>query len=79
MDLKERKINFIREFFHLENEEVLARLEDILHSEKKKHNLEFEPMSLDEFKQRIDLSMADSMENRVTEVDELISEVSKWR
>jgi len=79
MDLKERKINFIREFFHLENEESIGRLENLLHSEKKKHNLEFEPMSLEEFKQRIDLSMADLMKNRVTEVDELVSEISKWR
>jgi len=79
MDLKERKINFIREFFHLENEESIGRLEDLLQSEKEKHNLEFKPMSLDEFKQRIDLSMADSLGNQVTEVDELISEVSKWR
>ena len=63
----------------MENEEAIARLEDLLQSEKKKHNLEFEPMSLEEFKQRIDRSMADSTENRVTEVDELISEVSKWR
>lgn len=39
---------------------------------------EFNPMSLDEFNQRIDQSMFDSMNDNLIDNDDLIKEIEKW-
>ena len=41
-------------------------------------NSELKPMSMKEFQKRIDQSSEDSKNNRLTENDELISEIEKW-
>jgi len=35
-------------------------------------------MTLEEFNERIDVSMEDSNNDRVTETNELLSEIEKW-
>ncbi len=79
MDLQTRKITFIQKFLQLQNEELLSRFEKLLQKERSytvEHNVL--PMSIDDFHKRIDLSLEDSKNGRLTKVNELISEIEKW-
>jgi hypothetical protein len=79
MDLKTRKIDFIQEFFQLQSEETISRFEKLLQKEKKKlkDNI-FKPFTIEEFHQRIDTSMEDSKNERLTEVTQLLAEIETW-
>jgi hypothetical protein len=79
MDLQTRKISFVQEFLSIQNEEIVARLENFLKKEKKNYtDKEFRPMTTEEFGNRIDQSMDDSKNGRVIEANELLKEVKKW-
>ena len=79
MDLKARKIDFIQEFFKLQSEETIHRFEKLLKKEKKRlENSSFEPMTLEEFHKRIDASIEDSKNGRLTEVTQLLAEIETW-
>jgi len=80
MDIQTRKINFIQEFLKIQNEEVVKRLEIILNKEKDSNSdIIFSPMSIEDFNKRIDLSLSDSANDKVTEIHDLLDEISKWR
>lgn len=80
MDLKARKIDFIQEFFKIQSEETIQRFEKLLKKEKKKlDNNSFKPMTMEEFNKRIDASMEDSKNGRLTEVTQLLAEIETWR
>jgi len=80
MELEARKIEFIQEFFKLQNEEAISRLEKVLRKEKKMTLTKgLEPMTLDQFNKRIDKSLKDSSEGKLTEANDLMSEIEKWR
>jgi len=79
MDLEARKTEFIQEFLKLQSEEAIARLEKVLKKEKKlSRNREIQPMTVKDFNRRIDQSMKDSKEGKLTEVDDLIADIEKW-
>ncbi len=79
MDLQTRKISFIKEFLNFQSEEIILRFEKLLKQEKKRiASDELEPMTLEEFNKRIDISMEDSNNERVTESGELLSQIEKW-
>lgn len=78
MDIQTRKIEFVQELLRLENEELLTQLEDLLHSVNPSNDSDFKPMSVNEFNKRIDQSIEDSKNNRLTTSDELIAEIDKW-
>jgi len=79
MDLQTRKISFIQEFLNLQSEEIILRFEKLLKKEKNRiTSNKLEPMTLEEFNERIDASMEDSNNERVTESNELLSEIEKW-
>ncbi|WP_017259267.1 hypothetical protein [Pedobacter arcticus] len=78
MDIQTRKIEFIQEFLKIQNEELLIRLEKLLHANKSTKNTDLRPMTIDEFNERIDKSMDDSKNNRLTTSSDLISEIEKW-
>lgn len=50
MDIQTRKIVFVQEFLKLQNEELLTRLEKLLHTGKLTENSNFEPMTVAELK-----------------------------
>ncbi len=75
MDIQTRKIKFIQAFLQLQSEELITRLEELL--KKGKEDMT-EPMSLEEFNQRIDTSLLDSSRDNVTENSDLIREAQKW-
>lgn len=80
MDIQTRKINFIQEFLKIQNEEVVKRFEKILKKEKDRNpDRRLSPMSNEEFNKRIDLSLSDSENDNVIEINDLLDEVSKWR
>ncbi len=74
MNIQTRKIEFIRAFLQIENEALISRLEEIIRTEKD----EVKPMSLEEFNQRIDISLLDSKNDKVTESSNLIREIEQW-
>ncbi len=79
MDLQTRKLEFIKEFLKLTSEEAVITLEKIL---KKQKQSDFEsdlaPMPLEELNSRIDQSLEDSKNGRLTHSTELKSEIDKW-
>jgi hypothetical protein len=75
MDIQTRKLEFIQEFVKIQSEELISRLERIL----KSNDDNFEPFSLEEFNSRIDHSLQDSKKDRVTESNELLSEIKEWQ
>jgi len=79
MDLQTRKLEFIKDFLKLTSEEAVITLEKVL---KKQKQSDFEsdlaPMSLEELNSRIDKSMEDSKNGRLTHSTELKSEIEKW-
>ena len=79
MDIEARKIEFIQEFLKLQSEEAITRLEKVLKKEKKLSvNREIQPMTKKEFNKRIDKSMKDSKEGKLTEANDLMAEIEKW-
>ena len=79
MDIEARKIEFIQEFLKLQSEEAITRLEKVLKKEKKLSvNREIQPMTIKVFNKRIDKSMKDSKEGKLTEVNDLMAEIEKW-
>ena len=78
MDLQTRKISFIQEFLKFQNEEIIAKFEKLLKAQVKKDKDSVEPMTLDEFNKRIDKSLDDSRNGKLTDIDELKSEIKKW-
>jgi hypothetical protein len=80
MDIQTRKLNFIQEFLKIQNEEVVSQFEKLLNKEKGNiSNKNLLPMSIEEFNKRIDISLNDSEKDNITEINDLLAEISKWR
>ncbi|MBP9152720.1 MAG: hypothetical protein KBF73_10590 [Flavobacteriales bacterium] len=79
MDLQSRKIEFIQEFLKIQSEEVVLRLEKLLRKERASISQdEFEPMTIEEFNDRIDRSMEDSKNGRIIKASDLKAKIDKW-
>ncbi len=79
MDLQSRKISFIQEFLSIQSEEVVSRLEKYLKKEKiSMEEKTLKPMSIAELNRRIDQSEQDSINGRLTEMDDFLAEIEKW-
>ncbi len=74
MDLEAKKIAFIQEFLKLQSEDAILRLEKVLRKEKKLS----QSMTKKELNKRIDKSMKDSQEGKLTESNDLMAEIEKW-
>ena len=79
MDLQTRKLEFIKDFLELNSEEAVIQLERLL---KKQISVDVEPdhtpMSVEEFNARVDQSMSDSINGRLTTSKSFKSEINKW-
>lgn len=73
MDLQTRKIEFVQEFLKIQSEELISQLENLL---KNKSNLDdndfFNPMSIEEFNNRIDQSENDFKNERYKTTSQLL-------
>lgn len=79
MDLQTRKISFVREFLNIENEQIVIRLEKYLKKEKKNNeDLQFNPITDVVLNQRIDKSIEDSSNQKLTDADDFLAEIEKW-
>jgi len=79
MNIEARKIEFIQKFLKLQSEETIARLEKTLQLEKNRHDKKgVASMSVKELNKRIDKSMEDSKNERLTEANDLLSEIEEW-
>lgn len=79
MDLQTRKIAFVQEFLSIQNEEIVSRLEKLLKKEKIEiKDKAFKPMTIAELNRRIDQSEQDSINGRLTEMDDFLAEIKKW-
>ncbi|MDZ4152804.1 hypothetical protein [Methylicorpusculum sp.] len=79
MNLETRKLSFIQEILRIQSEKTISRLETILRKEKTVIEFEnIQPMTMKKFNQRIDKSLEDSKTGKLTEVNDLISEIEKW-
>jgi hypothetical protein len=77
MDLQTRKINFIQDFLKLNSEKLITQFEKLLKKETSNHE-EFKAMTMSEFHKRIEKSTIDSQNGRVTDVEDLLSEIEQW-
>ena len=79
MDIQTRKVEFVREFLKMQNEELLTLMEKLLHSTKKDTENKLHPMSVEELNKRIDRSMEDSKNGKLTKSSDLIEEIKEWK
>lgn len=80
MDIQTRKIHFIQEFLKIQNEDVVNRFEKLLKKEQNSiSDQELSSMSTEDFNKRIDLSIADSENDNITGINDLLDEISRWR
>lgn len=75
MDIQTRKIEFVQAFLKLQSEELISRFESLLKSERPST---IQPMTLNELNERIDKSLLDSQNDKVTEGHQLIEEIQQW-
>lgn len=79
MDLQTRKIAFVQEFLKLQSEWVISRLEKILRKENSVSiDDKIEPMSIEEFNDRITKSMEDSKNGWLIKDSDLKAKIEKW-
>lgn len=79
MDLESRKISFVQEFLRLQNEEIISGLEKLLRKRKAElveKNLK--PMTIEQYKDEIDLAMEDSKNGRMIKATDLKEKTKKW-
>jgi len=80
MDLQTKKIQFIQEVLRLKNEEIIDKLEKILHQERKKiADKNLSPMTLEEFNSIIDEAENDSKNNRLYNAGEILKDIDTWK
>ena len=79
MNLEARKIEFVQEFFKLQSEKAILKFERLLKKEKEHSLLEKgEPMPSVKLNARIDKSIQDSKNEKLTEANDLLAEIDKW-
>ncbi|HUH26524.1 MAG TPA: hypothetical protein VLY87_07840 [Flavobacterium sp.] len=79
MDIQTRKIEFVRDFLKMQNEELLTLMEKLLYSTKMDYENDIQPMTVEELNSRIDKSMEDSKNGKLTKSSDLITEIQKWK
>jgi len=75
MDLQTRKINFVKTFLNIKNDNIISSLEHLLAVELEN---DLNPMDTETFNKRIDQSISDSINDKVTDNDTLLKEMKKW-
>mgnify|MGYP000096472860 CR=1 FL=1 len=79
MNIEARKIEFVQEFFKLQSEKAISKFEKLLKKEKEQNSIDnVEPMTSVELNARIDKSLQDSKNGKLTEANDLLAEIEKW-
>lgn len=77
MNIESRKIEFVQAFMNLQSEELISQFEKLLKKAKQSEK-ELNPFTVEELNCRIDISLQDSTNDKVTESNELLSEIKHW-
>ncbi|WP_035647031.1 hypothetical protein [Flavobacterium sp. ASV13] len=73
MDLQTRKIEFVQEFLKIQSEELISQLENLLKNKSNSDDNDFfNPMSIEEFNNRIDQSEDDFKNGRYKTTSQLL-------
>jgi hypothetical protein len=79
MNIEARKIEFVQEFFKLQSEKTISKFEKLLLKEKQQSSENrAERMTSSELNDRIDKSLQDSKDGKLTEANDLLAEIEKW-
>ena len=78
MDLQTRKIAFIQDFLKLESEKVIVQFEKLLQKQTKTKSA-LEPMSVADFQRRINVSLSDSNEGKLSSSEHFLEEIAEWK
>jgi hypothetical protein len=80
MDVSVRKVNFVQEFLRINDETLIDKLENLLHTERKQSFLkDMQPMTLDEFNAMIDQSENDIRNGKCTDANDLLQKIQNWK
>lgn len=79
MDLQTRKLELIKIFLNLQNEDLISRIENLLRKETTVSVSDKTiSITVEELNKRIDQSLEDSKNGKLTEVNLLLEEIEKW-
>lgn len=78
MDLQTRKIAFVQDFLKLESEKVIVQFEKLLQKQTNS-NATLEPMNVADFQKRINQSVSDSNEGKLTSSEHFLEEIAEWK
>lgn len=80
MNLEARKLTIIEKFIHVQNDDIISQVENILANIKVNNskNRILEPFTIDEFNSRIEKSMSDSKKGNLISNKDLKSEIEEW-
>lgn len=79
MDIISRKLNLFQEFLRISDEKLIDKLESILKAEMVKNaDMDFKPMTINQFQDMVDKAEDDISKGKVTETDDLLKKVEKW-
>ena len=80
MDLQTRKMHFIQEVLRIKNENIIDKLEKLLHQERKKIiEKELSPMTIEEFNSLINNAESDSKNERIYNAGEILKDIDSWK
>ncbi len=79
MNIEARKIEFVQEFFKLQSEKAISKFEKLLQKEKENSfDKKAESITARDLNARIDKSLQDSKDGKLTEANDLLAEIDKW-
>jgi hypothetical protein len=78
MDLQTRKIAFVQDFLKLESEKVIVQFEKLLQKQTTTES-PLDPMSVADFQTRINASLSDSNEGKLTSSEHFLEEIAEWK
>lgn len=79
MNIEARKIEFVQEFLKLESEKAIAKFEKLLQKEGESSiDKKPEPMTVGALNARIEKSLQDSKNGKLTEANDLLAEIDTW-
>lgn len=80
LNLEQRKLNFIESFLHINDVEIIDRLEKVIQLDFKKDKKEdLKPMSLESFYEMIDISVEQHKNGEVYTEAEMDALIESWK
>lgn len=79
MNIQAKQLNIVRKILNTKNENTLDLINETIESQKSiDFTNEFKPMSIEEFKMRINNSIDDYYNDRLIDAEDLEKEIEEW-